>query len=89
VDDLAKGWLKSDDAAAADHEADPVKWTEAAHYEALARNIWVDNGATLDQAYHDRAVPLVIQQLDLARLRLARLPIRCGWLNSVCLRISI
>jgi hypothetical protein len=38
VYDLEKGWLKSD-AAAADHEDDPAKWTEGAHYEALARNI--------------------------------------------------
>ena len=53
VDDLVWDWLKSA-AATADHDDDPVKWTEAAHNEALARNMWVENGATLDQAYYDR-----------------------------------
>jgi hypothetical protein len=71
VDDLEKDWLKSA-SAIADQEDDPVKWTEAAHNEALAHNIWVQDGATLDQAYYDRAVPLVTQQLGLAGLRLAR-----------------
>lgn len=71
VDDLENGWLKSSDAAA-DHEDDPVKWAEAAHNEALARNIWVEDGAILDQAYYDRAVPVVTRQLGLAGLRLAR-----------------
>src|SRR5262249_30979123 len=71
VDDLEKDWLKSEPATT-DHEDDPVKWTEAAHSEALARNIWVDDDATLDQAYYDRAVPLVTQQLGFAGLRLAR-----------------
>jgi hypothetical protein len=71
VDDLEKGWLKGD-VANKDHEDDPVKWAEAAHDEALTRNIWVENGATLDQAYYDHATYLVTQQLGLAGLRLAR-----------------
>jgi hypothetical protein len=71
VDDLEKGWLLSE-AATGDHEDDPVKWAEAAHDEALAGNIWLDDGATLDQAYYDRATPFVTQQLGLAGLRLAR-----------------
>ena len=71
MDDLENDWLKSA-TATADQEDDPVKWTEAAHNEILARNIWVQDGATLDQAYYDRAVPLVTQQVGLAGLRLAR-----------------
>jgi S1/P1 Nuclease len=71
VDDLENGWLRTQ-AATSDQEDDPVKWAEAAHNEAITRNIWVDDGEALDQAYYDRATPLVTQQLGLASLRLAR-----------------
>jgi hypothetical protein len=71
VDDLENGWLKTD-MAVNDREDNPVKWAENVHLEARDRNLWVDNNATLDQAYYDQATPLVTQQLGLAGLRLAR-----------------
>jgi hypothetical protein len=71
VDDLEIGWLTTD-AAKNDNKDDPVAWAEDAHNEAITRNIWVDNNATLDQAYYDRVTPLVTQQLGFAGLRLAR-----------------
>lgn len=70
VDNLEAGWLTSD-VAKNDTKDDPVIWAEDAHNEAISRNIWVD-GDTLDQAYYDRATPLVTQQLGFAGLRLAR-----------------
>ena len=71
VDDLEAGWLTTD-AAKRDQKDDPVAWAEDAHNEAITQNIWVDNNATLDQAYYDRVTPLVTQQLGFAGLRLAR-----------------
>jgi hypothetical protein len=71
VDDLDWDWLESA-AATADHDDNLAQWAEAAHNKALARSIWVENGATLDQEYYDRAVPLVTQQLGLSGLRVAR-----------------
>jgi S1/P1 Nuclease len=76
VDDLESGWLKTD-MAMNDSEDNPVKWAENVHLEARDLNLWVDNNATLDQPYYDRATPLVSQQLGLAGLRLA------GYLNDV------
>src|SRR5262249_44952340 len=71
VDDLESGWLTTD-AAKYDREDDPVRWAENAHNEAINRMIWVDDGATLDQAYYDRVTPLVTHQLVLGGLHLAR-----------------
>jgi hypothetical protein len=71
VDDLDAGFLTTD-TAKNDRKDDPVAWAEDAHNEGIARNVWVDNNATLDQAYYDRVTPLVSQQLGFAGLRLAR-----------------
>jgi hypothetical protein len=71
VDNLEAGWLTTD-TAKNDREDDPVKWAEDAHNEAIKRSVWVNNQTTLDQAYYDRATPLVTQQIGLAGLRLAR-----------------
>jgi hypothetical protein len=71
VDNLEVGWLTAD-TAKNDSEDDPVRWAEDVHNEAIKRNIWVDDQTMLDQAYYDRAAPLVTQQLGLAGLRLAR-----------------
>ncbi|QHP66422.1 hypothetical protein EI171_02740 [Bradyrhizobium sp. LCT2] len=71
VDDLESGWLTTD-AAKNDRKDDPVAWAEDAHNAAIAFNVWVDAGATLDQAYYDRVTPLVSQQLGFAGIRLAR-----------------
>lgn len=74
VDDLEAGWLTSD-VAKNDTKDNPVMWAEDAHNEAIAGNIWVD-GDTLDQAYYDRATPLLTQQLGFAGLRLGAVPER-------------
>jgi hypothetical protein len=71
VDDLGNGWLTTD-IAKNDNKDDPVQWAEDAHNAATTFNVWVDNNATLDQAYYDRVTPLVSQQLGFAGLRLAR-----------------
>jgi S1/P1 Nuclease len=71
VDDLENGWLKTD-MATNDREDDPVKWAENVHVAARDSNLWVDDNTALDQAYYDRATPLITQQFGLAGLRLAR-----------------
>jgi hypothetical protein len=71
VDGLEAGWLTTD-AAKNDNKDDPVAWAEDAHNEAITRNVWLDQDASVDQAYYDRVTPLISQQLGLAGLRLAR-----------------
>jgi hypothetical protein len=76
VDDLEGGWLQSS-AAKQDRDDNIVDWAVNTHNEARTRNVWMSDNATLDQAYYDKSVPFVQQQLGLAGLRLAR------YLNSV------
>jgi hypothetical protein len=69
VDALEKGWLKTADVAKESQGA-PLDWANEAH--AIAKDVWVSEGATLDRAYYKLAKPKVEAQLGRAGLRLAR-----------------
>lgn len=53
----------------------PEEWANDSHQ--VARKIWLDNGAAVDEAYYKANIGIVDQQLSLAGLRLA------GILNSI------
>jgi hypothetical protein len=74
VDYLETGWLTSSDAKT-DSKDDPIDWVNDAH--ALAKQVWVNDGASLFNDYYTKAHRMVDQQLGLAGIRLAR------YLNSI------
>ncbi|MGJ4948681.1 S1/P1 nuclease [Bradyrhizobium sp. HKCCYLS20291] len=69
VDALEKGWLKNADVAK-EAQGSPLDWANEAH--AIAKEMWVAEGTTLDRSYYRKAKPKVEMQLGRAGLRLAR-----------------
>lgn len=78
VDRLEGDWLLKHPEAS--QTLDPIAWTLEAHKLAQDMAEGVDNGATLDNAYYDKALPVVDEQLGRAGLRLAAVLNR--WLGS-------
>ncbi|MGM4986150.1 S1/P1 nuclease [Rhizobium sp. 11_C7_N12_5] len=78
VDRLEGDWLLKHPAAS--QTLDPVAWTLEAHKLAEDMAQGIGNGATLDEAYYDKALPVVDEQLGRAGLRLAAVLNR--WLGS-------
>lgn len=65
------GWLSSAEARAPSVDGGaPADWANASH--GLGGQVWVPAGTVLDDAYLERATPILMRQIGLAGLRLAR-----------------
>jgi hypothetical protein len=69
VEGLEKGWLATADVAK-EQQGTPLDWANEAH--AIAKDVWVADGATLDNFYYKKAKKKLDVQLGRAGLRLAR-----------------
>ncbi len=71
VAQLEAGWLSSAEARMPSVDGgSPVDWANASH--GLGKQVWVPADTALDDVYLERATPILMRQIGLAGLRLAR-----------------